>query len=422
MTPQRRTPVVALLLRTLTGLFLPGLCTASAPLPVAAQLTLMEGERTSLELGGYIRTLTGLYDLGYDLPGTERTSGFNAEVVRLKWNVRLGDRAILEVHDRIQAQVSSSATALGSSVAGFGVSVVPDRWIDLTTDLVEKEGLRAWHDVDRLSLTLYSGFGDLTVGRQAVTWGISNLFPVSDLWARFSPFELDTEEKPGIDAVRLLSYPGSGMELDVVVADRGRLEDISAGARAGFTRSWGDLYLGGGKFWNQGMVLGGVAAPLGSWKLRAEAVLPYDLDENEMPPPRLTAGMDWFGGETMVSGEYHFNGIGAADPDDYGEVLQDPRLGRGESYFLGRHYLGGLFTWTPGNDRLTLTLSALTNLQDPSANLTPAITYDFGQNTRASVGGMLSVGDAPQSGTPPRLNSEYGTYGDLLFSRISIYF
>jgi len=93
------------------------------------------------------------------------------------------------------------------SAVGFGVSVIPGRRWDLSTQFVEQDRLRVWHDIDRLSLTWYSDFADITAGRQAITWGISNVYPVADLWAQFSPFELDTEEKPGIDAVRILKYP-----------------------------------------------------------------------------------------------------------------------------------------------------------------------------------------------------------------------
>ncbi len=110
---------------------------------------------------------------------------------------------------------------------GFGVSVIPGRRWDLSSVFVDQERLRVWHDVDRLSLTWYNDVADVTVGRQAITWGISNVYPVADLWAQFSPFELDTEEKPGIDAVRVLSYPGQRLELDAVVADRGSVQRLS---------------------------------------------------------------------------------------------------------------------------------------------------------------------------------------------------
>jgi hypothetical protein len=390
--------------------------------PARAQFTLFQGDDATLELGGYLRSLSGLYTLGYEPPAGEETSGFNAQVLRLKWTARFGSSVVLEVHDRIQTQVSSVEAGFGRSVAGFGVSAVPGRSVDLSTTILEKDRMRAWHDVDRLALTVYTGLGDLTVGRQAVTWGQSSLFPVADLWARFSPFELDTEEKPGVDALRLLSYPGTGWEVDAVVADRGSADDVSAGLRASKILPWADVYAAGGKFWNQALAMAGVSAPVGSWKLRAEAVLPYDLDEDDTDLPRTTVGVDWLRGSLMATAEYHFNGIGAAGVEDYLQRLQDPRFARGESYFLGRHYLGGLVNWSPDNDRTNLTVNALLNLQDPSGAFTPVFTYDFGQSTRVSLGGMITLGDDPAFAPTPRLQSEYGTYGDLLFTRMSVYF
>jgi hypothetical protein len=409
MKTSRWTPLVLLLL----------------PSGALGQITLLGDGTRALELSGYVRSLTGIYDLGYELPGDsgeDATSGFNGQVVRLKWTTRMGPRLTLELHQRIQTQVTTTVSALGESVAGFGVSAVPDRTVDLSTDFVARDRLRAWHDIDRLALSLYTEAGDLTVGRQAITWGISNLFPVADLWAQFSPFELDTEEKPGIDAVRFLTYPGDGWEVDAVLADRGSRENLSAGVRASVALSWADLYLAGGKLWNEAMVMAGAAAPVGSWKLRGEAVLPYDLDDDEADRVRATLGVDWLGGGLMVSGEYHFNGVGADDPAGYAGVLSDPRFARGESYYLGRHYAGGVVVWAPGNDRLSLTMSALVNLQDPSAAVTPVLTYDFGQDTRVSTGGMLTSGTAPTLGGVSMLNSEYGTYGNLVFLRMSVYF
>lgn len=387
-----------------------------------AQFTLFQTGGKALELGGYLQSLTGIHDAGYEVPGSEEVSGFNAEVLRLKWMLRLGDNALVEVHDRIQTQVSSSPSAYGGSVAGFGVSVVPGRSLDLSSDIVREDRVRAWHDVDRLSLTLYTGMGDVTVGRQGISWGISNLFPVADLWAQYSPFELDTEEKPGVDALRILSYPTSGLELDMVVADKGSADHLSAGIRASLDLSWADLHLAGGKFWNEFLGMAGISAPIGVWKLRAEGVLPYDLDEDDAKLPRVTLGVDLLGGETMLSGEYHFNGIGVDDSDRYGEALEDRRMARGESYYLGRHYLGVVGSWTPGNDRLSLTASGMVNLQDGSNILTPILTYDFGQETRVSVGGLLSSGKVPVFGDVPVIESEYGMYGDMLFTRVAIYF
>lgn len=390
---------------------------------LAGQFTLFDRGGSSLDLGGYVRSLTQLRDAGYDIPEVEdQESGIHAEVVRLKWNLRLGESVVVEVHNRFQAQVSSSSFGSEGSSVGFGVSVVPGRRWDLSSVFVDKERLRVWHDIDRLSLTWYNGFADITAGRQAITWGISNVYPVSDLWAQFSPFELDTEEKPGVDAVRILNYPSDILEVDLVLADRGSGRSFSAGVRASLSLSWADLYVGGGKFWREAMALAGVSAPIGSYKLRAEGALPYDLDEEGSRLPRVTLGLDWIGGGILLSAEYNFNGIGATQAAEYTEVLGDPRYAQGETYFLGRHNLGGTASWSPGKDRLSLTMSALCNLQDPSAALVPNLTYDFGQDTRVSAGALVSFGDTPVFEPELHLNSEFGTYGDFLFTMLSVYF
>jgi len=45
----------------------------------------------------------------------------------------------------------------------------------------------------------------------------------------FSPFELDQEEKAGIDAVRIIIPVGDLSELDLIVADKGSVDDLSGG-------------------------------------------------------------------------------------------------------------------------------------------------------------------------------------------------
>lgn len=409
---------------------------ALVPGGATAQFTLADGEAGALTVGGYVRTLTGIHDLGYEIPetpaiaSTPRRRGFHGNVIRLKWQLEGGAGSAgsgtswrVDVHNRLQARVSSAQS--GQQAVGFGVSAVPDRLLNLETDLLDEPGLRVWHDIDRLSLTLYTDVADITIGRQAITWGISGIFPVADLWAQFSPFELDTEEKPGIDAVRVLSYPLGGLEVDAVIADRGSAEDLSAGVRATYGLSGADIWGGAGKFWRELIAMGGVTVLLEESKLRLEAALPWDLDGAGIQDPRVTLGIDWIRGDLVVTGEYHFNGIGTGAEDYLAEVVSpDPRLQRGETYFLGRHYLGGLVSWSPDREnRLSLVLNGLLNLPDPSLALTPVVSYDVGQSTRVSIGGLLSAGDAPSFGSaPPTVPTEFGTYGTLGFTRLSVYF
>ncbi len=388
-----------------------------------AQIPVLDSGPVALDLTGYVRSLTAVHDAGFDLPSVDRRTGLNAEVVRLKWQARHGERVVLDVHNRLQLDVSTAQTAFGESVAGFGVSAVPGRTIELDARLIEEEGLHLWHDVDRLALTVYTEIADVTVGRQAITWGISSLFPVADLWARFSPFELDTEEKPGIDAVRALSYPGEGLELDVVVADRGRRDDWSAGARLTAQLRSADVWGGVGKFWNEILAMAGAGWLFDQTKVRAEAVLPWNLDGDTLDLPRMTVGADWLSAKVSLSGEYHFNGVGVEDASAYAARLADPQFARGESYYLGRHYVGGLVSWAVDRqERVRVSGTVLVNLTDPSAALTPVVSYDVGQNTSMSIGTLQTLGQRPLVAVPPRIRSEYGTYGTLWFTRLSVYF
>ncbi|MEJ2678617.1 MAG: hypothetical protein P8174_06025 [Gemmatimonadota bacterium] len=411
-------------LLVVVGLLLAALFFPPCASPAHAQFPIFQHGSTTLELGGYVRSLTGIQDLGYTPPVGERRSGFNGEVVRLEWRLTMGKHVVFNVHNRVQAQVMSGDAPVGEA-AGIGVSVVPGRAFDLSTNQLTANRLRVWHDLDRLAVTVYTGAADVTVGRQAVTWGISSLFPVADLWTQFSPFELDTEEKPGMDGVRVLMYPASGVELDGVVADRGNARDLSAGMRATVGLSSADVYAGFGKFWNELIGLGGVSLLFDQAKLRFEGAFPYDMDAHGMELPRVTLGLDWLSSKWQLTGELHYNGAGARNSAGYVAQLQDPRFARGESYFLDRYYAGGVAAWQPDADgRMNIVLSALANLSDPSLALTPLLTYDFGQTTSVSVGALQTFGRRPlfPAFGLPVLRSEYGTYGNLWFTRISVFF
>ena len=379
------------------------------------------GNETTLDLGGYVRSLTGFQDLGYDPFVIERQAVFNGQVVRLKWLIDVGDRLRFNIHNRLQSQYSSSVGGGGRNLLGFGVSAVPRRSINLETTLVDTEHLRVWHDLDRLSVTIYSDVVDLTIGRQAITWGISN-FAIADLWTQFSPFELDTEEKPGIDAIRALMYPAEGVELDAVIADRGSSRDLSAGIRATIELPVADVYVGAGKFWREIIGLAGAAFVIDKWKLRGEVALPWEIDDESLRRVRMTVGAELILSGLLMSLEYHHNGLGSNQPEQYANVLASVEYARGETYYLGRHMLGAAVSYQ-ASDRLTVSAYNLMNLGDPSIAVAPSAVYDFGQNIRGSIGGLFSIGTPPQFlGPVPQLESEFGTYGNFVYTQVSLYF
>ena len=107
---------------------------------------------------------------------------------------------------------------------------------------------------DRLSLTFRAPSLDITLGRQAISFGTGRIFTPFDLVAPFSPAVLDSQYKPGIDALRVDGYIGmsgqhqrGGRLLWARARGRWGLEELVLAGHGGFTVGVFDLtFLAGG--------------------------------------------------------------------------------------------------------------------------------------------------------------------------------
>lgn len=395
-----------------------------SPRPVGAETTVVEDEEGDhvLTLSGYARLISGYQHLDYGAPSVADQRGLNMGVGRLQWRAEFGPDVTARVDHELTWNLQTEGGGAGAGgLFGVDASRTGARTFDLEQTLLEESGMRATHEVDRLAVDVYAGDVDLTVGRQGITWGYSNLFPVADLWSRFSPFDFDTEQKPGVDAARALIYPNLASELDLVVADRGSLEDLSVGARYASTVGQAELYGAAGKFWEEVLALAGVSFVWDRVKVRAEAVGPFDLEEEAFQLPRLTTGGEWYGSKVTLGAEYHFNGIGAGEPADYAAQFGSEEFNRGESYFLGRHY-AGVYGSYRGIPDVQLDLSTIANLGDPSLIVSPMGRYEVAQNATIGVGALVSAGEVPELRPLPRLRSEFGAYGNFVFAELAAYF
>ncbi|MEZ4269363.1 MAG: hypothetical protein R3F39_23640 [Myxococcota bacterium] len=211
------------------------------------------------------------------------------------------------------------------------------------------------------------------------------------------------------------------MELDFVLADRGSVDDLSGGLRTTFYLAHADLYLALGKVFDELSVMAGVSAAVGSFKVRAEGHLPYSLDDDAVKLPRVTVGSDWFGSDVTVTLEAHYNGAGTDDRDAYLQhALSSGPLGRGETYLLGRWYLGAAAAWKPA-PLIDLSLSLITNLQDPSALIATRASWDVATNISLAIGAYNTIGARPPS-PPTALRSELGAAGHLVYLELAAFF
>ena len=297
-------------------------------------------------------------------------------------------------------------------------------WLDLQWTLTERDHAVWRHRFDRLHV----GFAptenlEITAGRQAVSWGTALFLTPSDPFTPFNPVDPFRQFRAGVDAARVRFYPSALSEVDVVFRQtRSPAGEESTALARGLTtvRNW-ELSGWGGTLYGDPAGAFGTAGSLGSWAVRGEAVLRRLED---LLVFRGTIGLDRQlqvrGRDLTLLVEYQRDGLGAARPDEYRDLLESDTFLRGEHQVLGRdeavvqasyqlHPLwnvSGLWLW---------------NLNDRSAILGPSVAYSAGDNAAIAAGAFVGFGDDAATDDSP-LPSEYGLAGLTGFISFSWFF
>ncbi len=79
----------------------------------------------------------------------------------------------------------------------------PPRWLPLTVTITDEPTLTLRDTVDWVYAAYTRGPVTITLGRQPVSFGRAKLWSPMDLVAPFALTEVDTEYRPGADAVRI---------------------------------------------------------------------------------------------------------------------------------------------------------------------------------------------------------------------------
>ena len=189
-------------------------------------------------------------------------------------------------------------------------------------------------------------FEHLTVGlgRQAIDWGSGRFWQPLNIFGAFAPTDLDTDFKPGIDAVTLDAFPAAFSTLTAAYVfgpkDESEIKDSGA---IYYRRQVGELselsLLAGSLIGNR--VFGGAFES--SWQgmgWRVEG-LHYTLDETDEKAFFWIAGIDYqFEGGTLVAAEWYDNSRGATKESELGEMMADPLVVHGLQQQLSRQVLG----------------------------------------------------------------------------------
>lgn len=330
----------------------------------------------------------------------------------------------LELHWAFLAGTSSPTSLIGSS------QKTPEL---LPLSSSEKFGSFHYQQrVDRLLLSLKIPHLDLAIGRQPTSFGVGRFFAPLDLVNPFGPSAIDTEYKPGIDAVRADVYMGMTTQVSVVAAKAER-EILAGTARTtvGITDLLGFI----GDIRGEGVLGMGLESSIGPVGVHGEVSFTGTSD----PFLRAVVGADGRPTEkTGLSGEVYVQSWGASEAEGYWEKWRSERLERGEMWQVGRWY-GALALNQEITPLLQANISVISNVGDPSALLSGGISWSAAENVEVALGAYGGLGKRPKTlfldldpftftPVPPSdaamgasIRSEFGVYPTLVWLQMRVY-
>ena len=355
----------------------------------------------------------------------------NANRIRLSTDPVLGP-FVFDVAYEHAATFQKNPLPLGIGLAGLEAIQSGGEWLDLQGTITRHDRRHVlWrHRFDRLNVAWSPTEAmELSVGRQAISWGTTQIFSPADPFPAFTPTDPFQEFRVGVDAARLRIYPSALSEIDVVFrpsrTDVG--EEVTALAR-GFTTwmNWG-LSGWGGTLYGDPTGAVGASGGIGPWALYFEAVVRnYHgtvVGRGSIGTFRLfqVAGRD-----LSVSVDYQRDGRGASAPEELLTVLQSREFRRNEYQVIGRDEAAVSASYQI-HPLWSVSALALWNLNDGSAIAIPSFSYSMSDEASLRGGLYVGVGDGtlvPVRSMPGQVvpSSVYGLVGATGYLSLTWYF
>ncbi len=338
------------------------------------------------------------------------------------------------------------------------LTIIPEKTryqaIDLSQNWYEGENSRATLWFDRFNAKLSLSSADVTIGRQAITFGKAYFWNPLDIFSPFSPQQLDRDYKAGVDAIRLDIPMGnfSGFNLINVFGpeipppwqpdtdDKNIDMDLYGSAvlaRLYTTIADWDFSLQFGKIYGGGHLGFGATGEIGWLETRFEAAM-FTASQNSSFPDNTSEALyeDY---TTVVLGvghrfensltyeiEYLYNG--ASDDNDLETSLK--RFTYGGALHISEQLVGGIISY----EFLPIAIGQIAciySISDRSIQIQPSFSVSLTDEVDLLVAGTFSRGDRPYQQTiqigpyqiiQTRIASEFGTYPDVYYIELKFYF
>ena len=383
-----------------------------------------------LQIGGYYKNFFTIFD-----SSLENEPMMGAVVNRCRLNLSYAPAVPLSftLSYDFAPRIQDPSLFSDSPIA---VSIPPHHYrvVDLESPIYPNENdptgsVGIYHNLDRAFVEFSTDFADISVGRDAIAWGSARVVNPTDVLTPFTYDQLDTEDRIGVDAVRVRVPIGAIGEWDTgyIFGEDFKFEKSAFYLRSQLNAAETDFSVSLVGF--QKHLLAGldVARGIGGAGFWLEVAYVFvesfardaDTESNYL---RASTGLDYsFGEKTYGFIEYHYNGAGAKAPENYLANLDQPAYTQGSVYLMGVHYLAPGFSY-----QLTPLISSsgqmLFNLSDLSIWVGPQVEYNIAEDIYLSAGGFLSIGKRLENGETPEFRSEFGSYPNVIFSSFRAYF
>ncbi|MCK4935298.1 MAG: hypothetical protein KAR84_00475 [Elusimicrobiales bacterium] len=286
-------------------------------------------------------------------------------------------------------------------------------------------------NIDRAFLSLTADFGDFHIGRQPIAFGMAKVINPTDILAPYDAATLDTEERLGVDALRVKIPLGLLGEFDggIVAGRHFKISESAAFLRTKFYKDGTDIALMAQAFKNNLLIGGSIVRDIGGAGIWTEFAHTYaqafsgHLKEEDFF--RFSIGADYnfqiFDG-VLGFIEYHYNGAGSSDKNDYISQTAKTAYTDAGVYLLSKQYLIPGFS-TSLTPLISANASIIYNLNDYSSYFTPRLEYNIKTNMYLGLGANLPIGKKAVYARSLILpESEFGLYSDYYYSSIRVYF
>ncbi|MGB0936267.1 MAG: hypothetical protein ACPGTQ_02350 [Colwellia sp.] len=418
-------------------------------------------EEDSFTFSGYVKSYAlaqesiSIKAVDENAPPQSVASNFQSQnALRLMSSYLSSDLGNFEVHYEVQPLYFSNAemalyyTDNSFSVIDATISTAsnPYRFKDLDSVLAEvgDHGV-ILQNLDRFNYQYSNQYGDLTIGRQVVSFGSSRFINPTDIFIPFAIQTLNQEYRVGIDAIRYKADIGDFAVIDmgVVIGDEAKKENSALFLRAKDSINGNDIEAIAillDEAWLLGAGLERAIGDFGFWFETAymnwqqspkQQQADHAVDIHETPYTdnywRTSVGSDYaLNEEVIVMVEYHYNGAGSSNVQDYATIATQAPYQKAGVYLYGQHYLIPAVTWL-ASPLASLSASAFYNVCDHSVFFTLSNETSWSDNLYSDFGLYYSYGNpTTYQGQPEQisynLGSEFGSYPVSLYASLRYYF